>query len=58
MDILEISILGKESMTEKIFHIFLFGKYYDYHRRDIAADEVDYLNVDDPDFFSHRAWGT
>ena len=22
-DILEISILGKESMTEKIFHIFL-----------------------------------
>ena len=20
-----------------------FGKYYDYHRRDIAADEVDYL---------------
>ena len=33
-----------------------FGKYYDYHRRDIAADEVDYLNVEDPDFFSHRAW--
>ena len=23
MDILEISILGKESMTERIFHIFL-----------------------------------
>ena len=33
-----------------------FGKYYDYHRRDIAANEVDYLNVEDPDFFSHRAW--
>ena len=33
-----------------------FGKYYDYHRRDIAADEVDYLNVEDTDFFSHRAW--
>ena len=33
-----------------------FGKYYDYHRRDIAADEVDYLNVEDPDVFSHRAW--
>ena len=33
-----------------------FGKYYDYHRRDIAADEVDYLNVENPDVFSHRAW--
>ena len=29
-----------------------FGKYYDYHRRDIAANEVDYLNVEDPDVFS------
>ena len=34
----------------------MFGKYYDYHRRDIAANEVDYLNVEDPDVFSHRAW--
>ena len=33
-----------------------FGKYYDYHCRDIAADKVDYLNVEDPDVFSHRAW--
>ena len=33
-----------------------FGKYYDYHRRDIAANEVDYLNVEDPNVFSHRAW--
>ena len=33
-----------------------FGKYYDYHHRDIAANEVDYLNVEDPDVFSHRAW--
>ena len=33
-----------------------FGKYYDYHRRDIAANEVDYLNVEDPDVFSHRSW--
>lgn len=33
-----------------------FGKYYDYHRRDIAAEKVDYLNVEDPDVFSHRAW--
>ena len=33
-----------------------FGKHYDYHRRDIAADEVDYLNVEDPAVFSHRAW--
>ena len=33
-----------------------FGKYYDYHRRDIAANEVDYLNVEDSDVFSHRAW--
>ncbi|WP_412454778.1 hypothetical protein [Ruminococcus sp.] len=28
-----------------------FGKYYDYHRCDIAANEVDYLNVEDPDVF-------
>ena len=28
-----------------------FGKYYDYHRRDIAANEVGYLNVEDPDVF-------
>ena len=33
-----------------------FDKYYDYHRRDIATNEVDYLNVEDPDVFSHRAW--
>ena len=33
-----------------------FGKYYDYHRRDIATEEVDYLNVEDPDSFSYRAW--
>jgi hypothetical protein len=33
-----------------------FGKYYDYHRRDIAANKADYLNVEDPDVFSHRAW--
>ena len=33
-----------------------FGKYYDYHHRDIAANEVDYLNAEDPDVFSHRAW--
>ena len=33
-----------------------FGKYYDYHRRDSAANEVDYLNVEDSDVFSHRAW--
>ena len=33
-----------------------FCKYYDYHLRDIAAEEVDYLNVEDPDVFSHRAW--
>ena len=32
------------------------NQYYDYHRRDIAANEVDYLNVEDPDVFSHRAW--
>ena len=33
-----------------------FGKYYDYHRRDIAVNEMDYLNVEDSDVFSHRAW--
>ena len=33
-----------------------FCKYYDYHRHDIAVNEVDYLNVENPDVFSHRAW--
>ena len=33
-----------------------FGKYYDYHRRDIAASEVDDLNMEDPYSFSHRTW--
>ena len=33
-----------------------FGKYYDYHRRDIAANEVDYLNVEDPDVFPIVPW--
>ena len=33
-----------------------FGKYYDYHHRDIATNEVDYLNAEDRDVFSHRAW--
>ena len=33
-----------------------FGKYYDYHRRDIAAHEVDDLNMEDPYSFSHRTW--
>ena len=23
---------------------------------DLAANEVDYLNVEDPDVFSHRSW--
>ena len=35
-----------------------FGEYYDYHRRDIAANEVDYLNVEDPDVFSPSCLGT
>ena len=31
-------------------------KHQDLPHRDIAANEVDYLNVEDPDVFSHRAW--
>lgn len=33
-----------------------FGNHYDYHRCDIAADEMDYLNMEEPDIFSHRTW--
>ena len=33
-----------------------FDKYYDYHRRDIAANEVDCLTVEDPGVFYQRAW--
>lgn len=31
-----------------------FGKSYDYHYSDIAAHEVDDLNMEDPYSFSHR----
>lgn len=47
-------------LWEKSFHIErlkkTFSQHYDYYRRDIAVDEVDYLNMEDPDVFSHRVW--
>lgn len=33
-----------------------FGKYYDYQRRDIATNKVDYLNAEDTSLFSRRSW--
>lgn len=51
-----LDVLDSQDVTLKAQLKATFGKYYDYHRRDIAAEEVDYLNVEDPDVFSHRAW--
>ena len=57
-ELLDTRIQIRPDFRDKLIEQFkgTFGKYYDYHRRDIAADEVDYLNVEDPDVFSHRAW--
>ena len=56
--LLDIRIQIRSDFRDKLIEQLkgVFGKYYDYHRRDIAADEVDYLNVEDPDVFSHRDW--
>ena len=57
-ELLDIRIQIRPDFRDKLIEQLkgTFGKYYDYHRRDIAANEVDYLNVEDPDVFSHRAW--
>ena len=57
-ELLDARIQIRPTFREKLIEQLkgTFGKYYDYHRRDIAANEVDYLNVEDPDVFSHRAW--
>ena len=57
-ELLDARIQIRPTFREKLIEQLkgTFGKYYAYHRRDIAASEVDYLNVEDPDVFSHRAW--
>ena len=57
-ELLDARIQIRPTFREKLIEQLkgTFGEYYDYHRRDIAANEVDYLNVEDPDVFSHRAW--
>ena len=53
-ELLDARIQIRPTFREKLIEQLkgTFGKYYDYHRRDIAASEVDYLNVEDPDVFS------
>ena len=50
-ELLDTSIQIRPDFRDKLIEQLkgTFGKYYDYHRRDIAANEVDYLNVEDPD---------
>lgn len=57
-ELLDTRIQIRPTFREKLIEQLkdTFGKSYDYHYRDIAASEVDYLNVEDPDVFSHRAW--
>ena len=58
MELLDTRIQIRPDFNEKLIAQLkkTYGKYYDYHHRDIAANEVDYLNMEDPDVFSHRSW--
>ena len=46
-ELLDIRIQIRPDFRDKLIEQLkgTFGKYYDYHRRDIATNEVDYLNV-------------
>ena len=58
MELLDTRIQIRPDFQDKLIEQLkkTFVKYYNYHRRDIAANKVDYLNVEDSDVFSHCAW--
>lgn len=57
-ELLDARIQIRPTFREKLIEQLKdsFGKSYDYHYRDIAAHEVDDLNMEDPYSFSHRTW--
>ena len=57
-ELLDTRIQIRPDFREKLIEQLkdTFGKSYDYHYRDIAAHEVDDLNMEDPYSFSHRTW--
>ena len=57
-ELLDTRIQIRPTFREKLIEQLkdTFGKSYDYHYRDIAAHEVDDLNMEDPYSFSHRTW--
>ena len=57
-ELLDARIQIRPDFREKLIEQLkdTFGKSYDYHYRDIAAHEVDDLNMEDPYSFSHRTW--
>ena len=57
-ELLDARIQIRPTFREKLIEQLkdTFGKSYDYHYRDIAAHEVDDLNMEDPYSFSHRTW--
>ena len=57
-ELLDTRIQIRPTFREKLIEQLkdTFGKSYDYHYRDIAAHEVDDLNMEDPYNFSHRTW--
>lgn len=57
-ELLDARIQIRPTFREKLIEQLkgTFGEYYDYHYRDIAAHEVDDLNMEDPYSFSHRTW--
>ena len=58
MELLDTRIQIRPKFREKLIAQLksAFGYHYDYHRRDIAANKVDYLNTEDTNLFSRRSW--
>lgn len=58
MELLDTRIQIRPKFREKLIDQLksAFGYHYDYHRRDIAANKVDYLNTEDTNLFSRRSW--
>lgn len=60
MELLDTRIQIRPKFREKLIDQLksAFGYHYDYHRRDIATNKVDYLNTEYTNLFSHALMGT
>lgn len=57
MELLDTRIQIRPKFREKLIDQLksAFGYHYDYHRRDVAANKVDYLNAEDTSLFYRRS---